>query len=156
LNVSKKRWSVVLAIGLAGLTILFIPLPVHAAQPSARMIRVAASQFAYRPAVIRVNPGDTVTLEIVSTDVVHGVYIDGYGISASADPGQTMRLSFVAERSGSFRIRCNQPCGSLHPFMIGMLQVGSQTGLVRAIGLAAFGALAAVVASPSPRKKPVG
>jgi heme/copper-type cytochrome/quinol oxidase subunit 2 len=145
-----------LAIGLAGLSILFVPLPARAAHPSARTIRVEASQFAYQPAVIRVNPGDAVTLEIVATDVVHGIYIDGYGVSATADPGQTMRLTFVADRSGSFRIRCNEPCGPLHPFMIGLLQVGSQTGLLRAVGLAAFGALAALIASPSLRDKQAG
>ncbi len=153
---SKKRWSFVLAIGLAGLSFLFVPLPAQAAQPSTRTIRLEASQFAYQPPVIQVNPGDTVTLEIVSTDVVHGVYIDGYGISTTVDPGQTARLTFVANKSGSFRIRCNQPCGALHPFMIGLLQVGSQTALVRAIGLAACGALAAVIASSTPRTKPAG
>ena len=153
---SKKRWPFLLAVVLAGLGILFIPLPVHAAQPSTRIIRVEASQFAYMPSVIRVNPGDTVTLEIVSTDVVHGLYIDGYGVSATADPGQTARLTFIADKSGSFRIRCSQPCGALHPFMIGLLQVGYQTGILRAIGLAAFGALAALITCPSPKLRQAG
>ncbi len=44
-----------------------------------RVFRIEASQFAYNPGEIRVNPGDTVTIELISTDVVHGLYVDGYG-----------------------------------------------------------------------------
>ena len=153
---SKRRWSLIVVICLAGLSFLFLPLPVHAAEPVTRTIRVEASQFAYQPAVIRVNPGDTVTLEIISTDVVHGIYVDGYGVSATADPGQTARLTFVAGRSGTFRIRCNEPCGPLHPFMIGVIQVGNQSKIVRAIGLVAFGAIAAMIALPSSPHRQAG
>ncbi len=145
---SRKRRVIVFAVILLGLGWLFTPLPAGAARPVQRTIRVEASQFAYQPAVIQVNQGDTVTLEIVSTDVVHGFYVDEYGVSATADPGQTARLTFVADRGGTFRIRCNQPCGPLHPFMLGELRVGPNTGLVRAIGLIAFATLAAVIATP--------
>ncbi len=147
---TKKRWALILAIGLAGILVGFAPPPVRAAQGVQRTIRVEASQFAYLPAVIRVDPGDTVTLEIVSMDVVHGLYVDGYGISATADPGQTARLTFTADRPGSFRIRCNVTCGALHPFMIGEQQVGTDTGVYRAIGLTALAGLAAVVIFPHP------
>jgi heme/copper-type cytochrome/quinol oxidase subunit 2 len=41
----------------------------------------------------------------------------------------------VADRSGSFRLRCSVTCGALHPFMIGKLNVGSNDLLWRAIGL---------------------
>ena len=145
---SRIRPAVALAIGLIGFSFLFMPLPVRAAQPAARTIRIEASQFAYQPAVIQVNQGDTVTLELVSTDVVHGLYVDGYGLSLTADPGRTARITFVAGQVGSFRIRCNQPCGAMHPFMIGELKVGTETGLLRALGLAGFAALALVVAFP--------
>ncbi len=147
---SKKRRALIFAIGLAGILVAFAPLPVNAAGSSQRTIRVEASQFAYQPAVIRVNPGDTVTLEIASTDVVHGLYLDGYGVSAAAEPGQTARLTFTADRQGSYRFRCNVTCGSLHPFMIGELQVGPDTGAYRAIGLTALAGLAAVVLFPHP------
>jgi nitrous-oxide reductase len=83
-----------------------------------------------------------VTLEVVSTDVVHGIYIDDYGLETSADPGQTARLSFIADRAGSFRFRCSVTCGALHPFMIGKLKVGSNTLLWRGIGLAFLAVIA--------------
>jgi len=152
---SKKRWAFVLAISILGLSFLFAPLPVRAAHPIERIIRVNTSQFAYQPAVIQVNPGDTITLEVISTDVVHGLYVEGYGVSVSVDPGQTARLTFVANRAGSFRIRCNEPCGALHPFMIGELKVGGNTGFLRAIGLISIAVLASVVAVPPRLTHPV-
>jgi heme/copper-type cytochrome/quinol oxidase subunit 2 len=68
--------------------------------------------------------------------VVHGLYVDGYDVSIEADPGQTATLTFVADKSGSFRFRCNITCGAMHPFMIGKLTVGTNEWLYRSIGLA--------------------
>ena len=110
----------------------------HAARAD-RHFRIEASSFQYTPEAIHVNPGDHVTIDLVSTDVVHGLYIDGYDLNVTADPGQTATLSFVADRAGSFRFRCSVTCGALHPFMIGKLNVGSNDLLWRAIGLARAG-----------------
>lgn len=98
-----------------------LAVPVH------RRIRIEASRFAYDPAVVRVNRNDQVTLELVATDVVHGLYIEGYNFSLMADPGQTTRISFIADRSGTFRLRCLVLCGPLHPFMTGKLVVAPDT-----------------------------
>ncbi len=125
-----------LVLGLAGLAVLVAPLRVGTSQPTARIIRVEASSFSYRPSAITVQPGDTVTLEVVATDVVHGLYIDGYELFVTADPGQTAHLTFVADRAGTFRIRCSVGCGPLHPFMTGILRVGLNTFLWRAAALA--------------------
>ncbi|MBI5352734.1 MAG: cupredoxin domain-containing protein [Chloroflexi bacterium] len=121
---------------MAGLVVAFAPLPVQPIAPLERTFRIEARQFAYSPSEFRVNPGDTVTIQLVSTDVVHGLYIDGYDVSVEADPGQTTALTFVADKAGSFRFRCNVTCGAMHPFMIGKLTVGTNDWLVRSIGLA--------------------
>jgi heme/copper-type cytochrome/quinol oxidase subunit 2 len=92
-----------------------------------------------------VNTGDTVTLELVSNDVVHGLYLDGYGLSVEADPGQTQTLTFVADKTGSFRFRCNVTCGAMHPFMIGKLTVGTNEWLLRSIGLSVVALLGVTV-----------
>jgi len=149
---SKKQWFFGFLVVLAGAVIVFAPLPVRAVPPTRRTFRVEASQFAYLPAVLEVNPGDTVMIELVSMDVVHGLYLDGYGVSVTADPGQTARLTFTADRSGSFRFRCNVTCGALHPFMIGKLQVGPNTWLWRAIALTVLGAIIALFLLPHPAK----
>lgn len=129
-----------LSVLVGALLVAFAPLPaIGAPRPAARLIRIEASQFSYSPSVITVNPGDTVTMELVSRDVVHGLYVDGYGVSVQADPGQTRTLTFVANQAGSFRIRCNVTCGAMHPFMTGRLNVGPDTVLLRSIGLALVG-----------------
>ncbi len=133
-------WIGGLVLILAAAAVAFAPLPGRdGEQPSTRVIRVEASQFSYTPSVISLNPGDTVTIELTSMDVVHGLYVDGYGVSVQADPGQTNSLTFVANRRGSFRIRCNVTCGAMHPFMIGKLNVGGDVSFVRSAGLALIG-----------------
>ncbi len=139
----KSRFSLLL-FGMAGLVVAFAPLPVPPATPQERTFEIDARQFAYSPSELHVNPGDTVTLQLVSTDVVHGLYIDVYDLSIEADPGQTQTLTFVADKPGSFRFRCNVTCGAMHPFMIGKLTVGTNDWLYRSIGfsvLAIFGLL---------------
>lgn len=124
-----------ITLGVAALLVAFAPLPGSSSVPTERLFRVEAGNFAYTPAVLQVNPGDKVTIELVSTDVVHGLYVDGYDISITADPGQPAALTFTAGHSGTFRLRCSVTCGSLHPFMIGKLQVGSNLLLWRGISL---------------------
>jgi heme/copper-type cytochrome/quinol oxidase subunit 2 len=122
----RQRVILVLGFSLAAMFALVAPLAWAASsQPVERTIHIKASSFEYSPATIRVNRGDRVTLEIEATDVVHGIAIDGYDLRVDAEPGQTARLTFVADRSGVFRFRCPVTCGALHPFMIGKLYVGS-------------------------------
>ncbi len=113
-----------------------------------------ARQFAYSPSELNVNPGDRVTIQLVSTDVAHGLYIDGYGISVEADPGRSTTLTFTADKPGSFRVRCSVICGAMHPFMIGRLGVGPNEWMYRSIGLSILGVMAVFSLSPyRPRGK---
>jgi len=130
---------------LLAILILLVPIPAKARTPTERVFRVEASRFAYSPAVLKVNPGDRVTIELISTDVVHGLSIDGYGLEVSADPGRPASLTFTADRVGSFRLRCSVTCGGMHPFMIGKLQVGGQNTLWRGVGAAFMIAVFAVL-----------
>ncbi|MBN1454129.1 MAG: hypothetical protein JW963_24140 [Anaerolineales bacterium] len=126
-----------LILGIAALLVAFAPLNFQPATLKVeRVFHVEAGNFAYTPAILHVNPGDRVTIELASTDVVHGLYVDGYDVSVTADPGQPAILSFIADRSGTFRLRCSVTCGALHPFMVGKLQVGSNLLLLRGVGLA--------------------
>jgi len=137
--VNRQSLAFWVLIGGAALVIGFAPLPLPSqTRPANHVFRVKARQFAYAPSEFQVNPGDTVTIQLVSTDVVHGLYVDGYGVSVIADPGQTATLTFVANRPGSFRLRCNVTCGAMHPFMIARLQVGANGWIYRGAGLAAL------------------
>jgi heme/copper-type cytochrome/quinol oxidase subunit 2 len=132
---------------MAGLVVTFAPLPVSPIAPQERTFRIDARQYAYSPSELKVNAGDTVNIQLVSTDVVHGLYVDSYDISIEADPGQTATLTFVADKPGSFRFRCNVTCGAMHPFMIGKLNVGSNNWFFRSIGLIALGMVGVMVST---------
>ncbi len=142
---TRPQW---LASGLTlalVLVALLAPLPIRAAAPQARTINIAASQWSFQPGTVRVNRGDTVTINLESSDVVHGLFVDGYEVKTVAEPGRPGTLTFVARRDGAFHFRCAVPCGSLHPFMIGKLVVGPNLTWLRAVAasiLAAAGALA--------------
>jgi len=75
--------------------------------------------------VITVHKGDTVRLFICNLDRIeaHGFAIDGYfdgGVTLR--PGDTYRLTFTADKTGSFVIFCNVFC-TVHIFMRGTLVV---------------------------------
>lgn len=127
-----------------GLFILLFPFPASASISIPRSFQIDAKRFAYTPAVIKVNKGDNVSIELVATDVVHGLAIDGYNLEVTADPGKTAHLSFVADQAGSFRFHCTVTCGNMHPFMTGKLEVGQNTLMWRAAALAGLAAFAGI------------
>jgi len=131
--------------GLLATFLALAPLPVAAAIPAERRIQVKAGDFAYTPGVITVNRGDHVTLELISTDVAHGLYIDGYALQVTSEPGQSASLSFTADHAGTFRLRCPVACGDLHPFMIGKLKVKPDDLFWRISGLAVLAVLGALM-----------
>lgn len=144
--VRKTQWlasGVTLALVLVA---LLAPLPVIGAAPQERHITISARSFAFEPGTVRVNRGDTLIVNLESTDVVHGLYVDGYGLATQAEPGRPGQLTFVADRSGAFRFRCNVACGNLHPFMIGKLVVGPNLTWLRAIAATLITAVGAMTA----------
>ena len=134
-----------LLVAMTGLVVAFAPLPVPVIAPQEKTFRIEARQFAYSPSELEVNPGDTITVQLVSVDVVHGLYVDGYDLAVEADPGQTATLTFTADKPGSFRFRCNVTCGAMHPFMIGKLTVGTNDWLLRSAGLAVIAVLGVLI-----------
>ena len=95
----------------------------HSSFAAERFFEVKAKKFSYTPNIIKVNKGDKVSIRLISEDVHHGFFVDGYGVKTSAHPGQEGALSFTADKSGRFSFRCSVTCGSLHPYMIGYLYV---------------------------------
>lgn len=139
-RISKFKFQI--AVVVLAIAVLVVPVPQTWAAPQERHVRIEASQFQYTPSVINVNPGDRVTIDLTSNDVVHGLYVDDYGVSTTTDPGQTSRLTFVVDKAGTFALRCFAPCGPLHPFMVGKLNVGPNWLLWRALGVAGIAAFA--------------
>ncbi|MEE8357274.1 MAG: cupredoxin domain-containing protein [Anaerolineales bacterium] len=140
MNLKKLIFYVVIIIGT--LIIAFLPLQNTQGVKQDKVFEIKASQFQFTPGTIQVMPGDQITLSLTSLDVPHGIYLDGYNLKLEADPGQTNYLTFKADREGVFRFRCSVSCGSLHPFMIGKLQVGSNLLFLRGAGISLLVVLA--------------
>jgi heme/copper-type cytochrome/quinol oxidase subunit 2 len=140
----KRLWQGGLLILFASL-FLFLPLPAQVTPRTEHLFLVEASQFAYAPATFQVHPGDRVTIELRSTDVVHGLEIDGYDFSLAAEPGQPASITFIAGKPGTYQMRCSVTCGNLHPFMIGKFKVGTNLLYWRATLLMSLLAVGLVV-----------
>ncbi|WP_119071371.1 cupredoxin domain-containing protein [Aggregatilinea lenta] len=120
--------------GVLVLVALLAPLPGSAA-PETRTLHVDAAQFAFTPGRVQVNQGDRITITLSASDVVHGFYLDGYGLEQRIVPGVAQEVTFIADRPGKFRYRCAVSCGPLHPFMVGELIVAANTPYWRAIAV---------------------
>ena len=116
----------------AGLVIWWPALPLGEA--ATRQIALDATQFAFSPGRLEVHQGDRVTIDLTASDVVHGFYLDGYGLETRVVPGVTQHIEFTADQPGKFRYRCAVSCGSLHPFMIGELVVTPNNPFWKATG----------------------
>jgi polyferredoxin len=113
---SPKRF-IILILGLVFLT--------ASASAEEKFFEVRAKKFSYDPNIIKVNKGDLVRIRLISEDVHHGFFLDGYNIQTSAYPGKEGSLEFIANKTGRFSFRCSVTCGDFHPYMIGYLYVGS-------------------------------
>ncbi len=120
---------------LVAAMVLVAPVPALAA-PRTHYVEIEASQFAFQPGRIRIHQGDTLVITLSASDVVHGFYLEGYGISQRVEPGVSQQITITADRRGKFRYRCSVSCGALHPFMIGELIVGPNVPFWRAVGAA--------------------
>jgi heme/copper-type cytochrome/quinol oxidase subunit 2 len=136
------RWLIALA--LLAVTLLLVPLP-KMGKATTRYITLNAAQFEFTPDRVHFNQGDRVIIMLTASDVVHGFYLDGYGLETRVEPGVSQKIEFVADKAGKFRYRCAVNCGSLHPFMIGELVVDSNTPFWRAVSLVVLAAVGMLV-----------
>ncbi|RMF55497.1 hypothetical protein D6745_01840 [Candidatus Woesearchaeota archaeon] len=84
---------------------------------------MTAKQWEFIPSTITVNKGDTVKLHIKSVDVTHGFALPDFGINKNLEPGKTVNVEFVADKTGAFTFFCSVYCGSGHGGMKGKLIV---------------------------------
>jgi len=113
----------ILSILLILVAVVALASPSFAQEAGEKSFEIRARRYAYTPNVISVNQGDLVRIRLISEDVSHGLYLDGYEIQTAAHPGQDGILTFVADKTGRFTFRCAVTCGEFHPYMVGYLQV---------------------------------
>jgi cytochrome c oxidase subunit 2 len=123
-------------------------------EPGTKEILIKARQYAYEPSVIEVNRGDTLHIRLISLDVVHGFFVEGYDTDAQIFANQKKfkfrrpsqdknweevdRITIITNKTGKFRYRCSHTCGTMHPFMQGELIVHPNTPFHAGVG-ACFG-----------------
>ncbi len=103
-----------------------------------KSFEIRAKKFSFTPNIIHVTCGDVVRIRLISEDVHHGFFLDGYGIKTSAHPGQDGSLKFTADKTGRFSFRCAVTCGEFHPYMVGYLVVGPNLRYAAAAGSVLF------------------
>ena len=109
-------WTFVLGLLPAG--------AVSSAPEATQRFEVTASRYAFDPARIEVRHGDVVELVLRSADTDHGLAIKAYAVKVAIPKGgETVGVSFVASRVGTFLIECSEYCGSGHKRMRGELVV---------------------------------
>lgn len=84
---------------------------------------MTAKQWSFDPGTITVNKGDRVKLTVTSVDVAHGFALPDFKINERLDPGKTVVIEFVADKTGTFTFYCSVSCGSGHRDMAGKLIV---------------------------------
>lgn len=84
---------------------------------------ITARQWSFEPSTIRVKKGDKVILHITSVDVAHGFALPAFGIDEYLEPGKTVRVEFIADKTGTFSFACSVYCGAGHSSMTGQLIV---------------------------------
>jgi cytochrome c oxidase subunit 2 len=84
---------------------------------------IIARQWEFEPAVIIVNKGDKVKLNIRSIDVAHGIAIPEFNVDVKFQAGEEASTEFTADKVGEFSLICNVYCGREHSSMRGTLIV---------------------------------
>jgi len=93
------------------------------AQPQEKVVRIVARKFAFLPGEITLKRGEPVVLEFASPEVVMGFNLPDFNLRADIVPGQTPRLKFTPDKTGSFVFLCDIFCGDGHEGMAGKLHV---------------------------------
>jgi|Deesub1362A_J573_1020465.scaffolds.fasta_scaffold00151_17 ferredoxin len=116
------------------------------------------------PSIMEVEKGGKVVFRIISADVTHGFYIDGYTPDAVKDnkilikPGEIIEVGPIFfDDPGKFKLRCSETCGPLHPFMVADLIVKPNTYFpVLLIITVVVSAMTLLYVSRAPKNKMLG
>lgn len=149
---------------------LFVAIP--SAQAENVTFMIEAKNFAFAPAFLRVDPGDTVTIIVFNNEtgaIPHTFDLDAYGVhlgtvSAPIPAGENRTAAFTADQAGTYYFYCAMPGhasnqgGGRWTGMAGRLQVGEAPPPADAMpviigGLVVLFASLAAIAYVTRRKK---
>jgi cytochrome c oxidase subunit 2 len=98
-------------------------LAAFSARSQEKVVRIRARKFAYSPSQVTLKKGVPVTLELTTDDVAMGFNAPDFNVRADMMPGQTSRVRFTPDKTGTFVFLCDIFCGDGHERMSGKLKV---------------------------------
>ncbi len=111
-----KLFRILLVAAFAGATFAASGTAFAVASPQA--ISIAASNWKFTPGEITVHVGQPVTLNLTSTEGVHGLQSSDLGIAMTTiAPGSTKSVTFKPTKPGTYVLHCAIPCGAGHANM---------------------------------------
>lgn len=84
---------------------------------------IMAQIWLFNPRQITVPKGSEITFFITSQDVQHGFKLEGTNVNMMVIPGQVSRLTYRADKAGTYNWVCHEYCGLGHATMYGTLTV---------------------------------
>lgn len=104
----------ILALGLiTGLGLWTAPVRARA-QAAPQVITITASKFQFTPNHITLVKGQPVTLQLTSSDRVHGFMIRPLKIDTDVNPGKVTAITVTPQTAGTFKAICDHYCGLGH------------------------------------------
>lgn len=91
--------------------------------PNQYEVVLIGSAWAFTPREVRVPAGAEVTFIATTTDVIHGVHVEGTRVNFMIIPGQISRVTSTFRQPGEYLIICHEFCGAGHHLMYGTLVV---------------------------------
>ncbi|MGH8011457.1 MAG: cupredoxin domain-containing protein [Candidatus Binataceae bacterium] len=85
------------------------------AQPP--IVKIAVHRFQFSPNQIILKKGETVRLELTSTDTVHGFFARPLKIDTDIRPERPTMVTVTPTTTGTFKVICDHYCGIGHTFM---------------------------------------
>lgn len=89
---------------------------------------ITVKEWSFEPAIIKVNPGDTVRFTVTSLDMWHGFAINELGINLAIPSRETVVSEAVIPADvadGVYTMYCSVFCGLGHPYLKGKVIVGN-------------------------------
>lgn len=118
----------ILAVFFVCVSTVFAPTAASAdtAPSSAPPVTIQASNWKFTPGSITVQVGQAVTLDLTSTEGVHGIQSSDLGIpQTTITPGSTKTVTFTPKKTGTYLVHCSVPCGPGHADMVLTVKVTS-------------------------------
>jgi cytochrome c oxidase subunit II len=112
--------AVLLAAGALGSSTIAPPAasgsnPLKPGTPeNPRVVQITARRFEFVPNEITIKKGETVKIELTSSDVKHGFYIRGMKVDELIEPGKTTEVLLTPQTAGTFPTICDHLCGLGH------------------------------------------